>query len=370
MKNMIPFVSLLLAVSACTGIPENKKNALPQDVELLSGEVRNRFIPDKRVILWDVDYDVSGKTITVKGATTSAEAKSALLSGLEEKAYEVRDSLQLVPDSVALEGKMYGIVNLSVCNMRVEDDFSSEMTTQALMGMPVKVLQHRNWYRIQTPDNYIAWVHRVGIHPVTKAGLDAWNKADKIVVTPHYGFTYQQPDEKSQSVSDVVAGNRLKYEGTQGGFYKVSYPDGRQAYISQSISMPEKEWRASLKQDASSIIRTAYTMMGIPYLWAGTSSKGVDCSGFVRTVLFMHDIIIPRDASQQAYVGEHIDIAPDLGNVQPGDLIFFGRKATAGKKSVWFMWPFIWVIKSSFTHKAMSMSAVSIRRMPILMSIT
>lgn len=332
MKNMIPFVSLLLAVSACTGIPENKKNALPQDVERLSGEVRDRFIPDKRVILWDVDYDVSGKTITVKGATTSPEAKAALLSGLEEKAYEVKDSLQLVPDSAALEGKMYGIVNLSVCNMRVEDDFSSEMTTQALMGMPVKVLQHRKWYRIQTPDNYIAWVHRVGIHPVTKAGLDAWNKADKIVVTSHYGFTYQQPDAKSQSVSDVVAGNRLKYEGKQGGFYKVSYPDGRQAYISQSISMPEKEWRASLKQDASNIIRTAYTMMGIPYLWAGTSSKGVDCSGFVRTVLFMHDIIIPRDASQQAYVGEHIDIAPDFGNVQPGDLIFFGRKATAEKR--------------------------------------
>ena len=76
MKNMIPFVSLLLAVSACTGIPENKKNALPQDVERLSGEVRDRFIPDKRVILWDVDYDVSGKTITVKGATTSPEAKA------------------------------------------------------------------------------------------------------------------------------------------------------------------------------------------------------------------------------------------------------------------------------------------------------
>ena len=88
----------------------------------------------------------------------------------------------------------------------------------------------------------------------------------------------------------------------------------------------------TLKQDAASIIATAHSMMGIPYLWAGTSSKGVDCSGFMRTVLFMHDIIIPRDASQQAYVGKHIDIVPDFSNLQPGDLIFFGRKATPERK--------------------------------------
>ncbi len=112
----------------------------------------------------------------------------------------------------------------------------------------------------------------------------------------------------------------------------MSYPDGRKAYLSKSISQPEAEWRASLKQDVESIIATAYSMMGVPYLWAGTSSKGVDCSGLVRTVLFMHDIIIPRDASQQAYVGEHIDIAPDFSNVKRGDLVFFGRKATAERK--------------------------------------
>ena len=133
-------------------------------------------------------------------------------------------------------------------------------------------------------------------------------------------------------MSDVVAGNRLKWEGSKGRFYKVSYPDGRKAYISKSISQPETKWRASLKQDVESIIATAYSMMGVPYLWAGTSSKGVDCSGLVRTVLFMHDIIIPRDASQQAYVGEHIEIAPDFANVQRGDLVFFGRKATPERK--------------------------------------
>ena len=124
----------------------------------------------------------------------------------------------------------------------------------------------------------------------------------------------------------------MRWEGSKGAFYKVTYPDGRQGYISKSIAMPEKKWRSGLKQDAADIIRTAHTMMGIPYLWAGTSSKGVDCSGFMRTILFMHDIIIPRDASQQAYVGEHIDIASDFSNLQPGDLIFFGRKATPERK--------------------------------------
>ncbi|WP_455587846.1 C40 family peptidase [Bacteroides sp.] len=226
----------------------------------------------------------------------------------------------------------YAVVNVSVCNMRSEGKFTSGMVTQALMGMPVKVLQYTDWYEIQTPDDYTGWVHRMVITPMSKEAYDDWNRAEKIVVTAHYGFTYEKPNEHTQTVSDVVAGNRLKWEGSKGHFYEVSYPDGRLAYIPKSIAKPEKEWRSKLKQDAQSIVRTAYTMMGIPYLWAGTSPKGVDCSGLVRTVLFMHDIIIPRDASQQAYVGQHIDIAPDFDNIEPGDLVFFGRKAVEGKK--------------------------------------
>ena len=226
----------------------------------------------------------------------------------------------------------YGVVHISVCNLREEGKFTSGMSTQALLGMPVKVLQYNGWYEIQTPDDYTGWVHRMVITPMSKERYDEWNRAEKIVVTSHYGFAYEKPDESSQPVSDVVAGNRLKWEGSKGHFYQVSYPDGRKAYLSKSISQPEAGWRASLKQDVESIIETAYSMMGIPYLWAGTSSKGVDCSGLVRTVLFMHDIIIPRDASQQAYVGEHIDIAPDFSNVKRGDLVFFGRKATAERK--------------------------------------
>lgn len=332
MNKLLSFLWLFLFATLPFAATEAADGTLPADVAQLSDSLKQRYAPDKRVALFDVDYTFSGKHVMLRGVTTSAEAKAALLSGLAQAGYRVMDCLQVLPDEAALEGKTYGILNLSVANLRVSPDFSSEMTTQGLLGMPVRVLQHDGWYRIQTPDNYIAWVHRVGVCPVTKEELHAWNEAEKVVVTAHYGFVYSRPDVSSQPVSDVVAGNRLKWEGAKGAFYRVTYPDGRAGYISKSISMPEKKWRAALKQDAAAILRTAHTLMGVPYLWAGTSSKGMDCSGFVRTVLFMHDIIIPRDASQQAYVGRHVDIDPDFGNLQPGDLIFFGRKATAHRK--------------------------------------
>lgn len=332
MKKLELLFAFFLSFSLYAAASEAGDREIPADVAQLTDSLKHRFAPDKRVALFAVDYSFSGKNVMLRGETTSAEAKAALLDALSRKGYRMMDCLQVLPDAKELDGKTYGIINVSVANLRSEPDFSSEMMTQGLMGMPVRVLQHDGWYRIQTPDNYIAWVHRAGVCPMTAAGQAAWNKAEKIVVTSHYGFVYSEPDMKSQTVSDVVAGNRLVWEGVKGSFYKVTYPDGRQGYISKSIAMPEKKWRAGLKQDAASIIRTAHTLMGVPYLWAGTSSKGVDCSGFMRTILFMHDIIIPRDASQQAYVGEHIDIAPDFGNLQPGDLIFFGRKATPERK--------------------------------------
>ena len=172
----------------------------------------------------------------------------------------------------------------------------------------------------------------MGVHPVTQQEYDAWNGAEKVIVTAHHSFVVAEPKEGAEVVSDIVGGNRLCFEGEKGKYFKVSYPDGRMGYILRSVAKRESEWRKELQQDAESIIATAKSLMGVPYLWGGTSSKGVDCSGLMRTALFMHDIIIPRDASQQAYTGERIEIAPDFSNLQAGDLLFFGSKATAERK--------------------------------------
>lgn len=325
---IIAFMALMLG-SVTASAQENQGAG---EVKRLTDEIRSRYAPDKRVAVFDINFTAEGQSVALQGKTTLPEAHSALVEALQGKGYTVKSSVKMLPDGNALGEKIYGIINISTCALRASANYSAEMVTQALMGMPVKIIERDGWYRIQTPDNYLAWTHRVGIHPVTLEELSAWNSAEKVIVTAHHGWVYASPKEDSEVISDVAGGCRLRHIGQKGKFYRVAYPDGREGYIAKSISTTEREWRASLKQDAESIVATAKTMHGIPYLWGGTSAKGADCSGFVRTTLFMHDIIIPRDASQQAYTGEHIDIAADFSNLQVGDLIFFGQKATATRR--------------------------------------
>ena len=322
----------LLAVILATTTISAQENSSFNEVKQITDDIRLKYAPDKRVAIFNIGYTVQQNSVTLTGRTTQEDAHAALIKTLRDKGYAVTDNVTLLPNRKVHGETIYGIINISTCALRSSADYSSEMVTQALLGMPVKIIERDGWYRIQTPDNYLAWTHRVGIHPVTREELSAWNAAEKVIVTAHHGWVYASAKVGSDIISDVAGGCRLRYIGQKGKFYHVAYPDGREGYILKSISATESKWRASLKQDAESIIATAKTLHGIPYLWGGTSAKGADCSGFVRTTLFMHDIIIPRDASQQAYTGEHIDIATDFSNLQAGDLIFFGQKATATRK--------------------------------------
>ena len=81
------------------------------------------------------------------------------------------------------------------------------------------------------------------------------------------------------------------------------------------------------------LLTTGYRFLGVPYMWGGTSIKNVDCSGFTRSVYFANGVLLPRNASQQARIGEDVGIFKDNGDVDwsgllPGDLLFWGKAAT------------------------------------------
>ena len=241
-------------------------------------------------------------------------------------------ALAALVSALAASAQGYGVVVISVCNLRATPDYDAEMVSQALLGTPVHILQitdKNDWPEVQTPDTYTGWVHKDAITLLSFEQYHAWNTAPKIIVTALTGIVYENPSPKSATVSDVVAGDRLKDLGRKGRYYRVGFPDGRIGYLDKKLGQQEAKWRESLDQSPEAILATARSMNGFPYLWAGMSPKGTDCSGFVRTVLFMHDIIIPRDAGPQSRTGERIFGTEDL---RPGDLVFFGRKDTAAPK--------------------------------------
>ena len=240
--------------------------------------------------------------------------------------------LAVLLTAFAASAQEYGVVDISVCNLRATPDYDAEMVSQALLGTPVHILQitdKNDWPQVQTPDTYTGWVHKDAITLLSFEQYHAWNAAPKIVVTALSGVVYDGPSPKSATISDVVAGDRLKDLGRKGRYFRVGFPDGRVGYLDRKLGETEAKWRNSLAQTPEAILATALSMNGFPYLWAGMSPKGMDCSGFVRTVLFMHDIIIPRDSGPMSRSGERIYGTEDL---QPGDLVFFGRKDAAAPK--------------------------------------
>ena len=67
----------------------------------------------------------------------------------------------------------------------------------------------------------------------------------------------------------------------------------------------------------------ARAFLDVPYLWGGTSWRGIDCSGLVQLCYRMGGYILPRDADQQWAALSH-DV--ERSELQPGDLLFFGRE--------------------------------------------
>ncbi|MFS4415473.1 NlpC/P60 family protein [Maribacter sp. 2307ULW6-5] len=304
-----------------TGQPQNKAQEI---IDNLKGKVA----PDKRVAVFNIAAQQQGNGYVLKGETNDHNALQRLYDSLAANAISFTDSVSLLPRA-ELGEKTRALINISVANLRSRPKHSAELATQATLGTPVKVLKKEgDWYYIQTPDHYLAWVDDGGIVLLTEQEIKNWESAEKMVYTKTYGHAYLGPERK-EVVSDLVAGNILEVIKYADSFYIVRFPDGRNAYISHDEAMKYEDWLANLDQSSAALVATSKRFMGVPYLWGGTSAKGMDCSGFTKTIFFLNGMVIPRDASQQVHTGEMVDEKGNFDALEEGDLLFFGTEATA-----------------------------------------
>ena len=69
----------------------------------------------------------------------------------------------------------------------------------------------------------------------------------------------------------------------------------------------------------SSIIATAKSFIGVPYLWGGTTPAGFDCSGFTQYVMAKNGISLLRVSIDQSKNGNEVAYS----DLKPGNLMFF-----------------------------------------------
>jgi hypothetical protein len=327
MKLSLLWCSALVIIANACGVPS--------DISVVRQEIRRvekEFATDRRVAVFKVDTALSKRPAVLIGETNLPQAKASLLSALKAKGIPLIDSLRMLP-SDALNGMHHGVVTVSVCNLRSQPRHAAELSTQALMGTSLRVLKQENgFYLVQTPDDYLGWLDEGGFQLMDSMQFVQWMKSAHLIFVAEFGFAHSLPDESSTIITDLTAGCIAADLGRQGDFVKIGLADGRTGYVRQAALMPFPDWLNSREPVAANLLATAEKMMGRPYLWGGTSGKGMDCSGFTKMVFFLNGLQLPRDASQQVAVGDPIDSDSTLKHLQPGDLLFFGSRATASKR--------------------------------------
>jgi gamma-D-glutamyl-L-lysine dipeptidyl-peptidase len=291
--------------------------------------VKNQFAPDTRIAVFDVKAEVKDNAVELVGDVEQPAAKDALLKALRDAGItNVVNRVMVLPDP-ALAARPFGIVTVSVAVMKTKASHASELGNQLIMGMMVKVLKYDGgWYYVQSlDDRYLGWMEPSHLAFVTKDQLDGVAQAPRVIVTSLCAFVREQPSPSGAAVSDLVVGDVLGATGRSGGWVAVQLPDGRKGFVADSDAADYQAWKAARKVTPEAIEQTARRFMGVPYLWGGTSARGFDCSGYLKTVFRLNGLELQRDTDQQANEGVAVPVDNDLAQVRKGDALFFGPRA-------------------------------------------
>jgi SH3-like domain-containing protein len=193
--------------------------------------------------------------------------------------------------------------------LRKSPDAKAEVVSEAVYGEEVRVYNKQgNFCHIATVrDSYFGWMSVADLGHNTPSLTHRFG-------APR-GHVFSAPSVASERLFELACGSGLHVVKQDGDWCKVK------------LSRVEGYVRGTLLQEVSSqpiynskaIVTLAARFLEAPYVWGGTTAWGLDCSGLAQTIYGAFGVWLPRDADQQAEIGETVNLV----DAKPADLIFF-----------------------------------------------
>ena len=245
---------------------------------------------------------------------------------------------QAAAQAPAPAARAEAVIVSPVENMYARPDAASAVVSQALLGQIVTVVEDKDGFaQVETPDQYRGWLAEGAIFRYRDPGAPRYARTGTIAdVVALMANLYRDPDvttarPKSQAPLatrlEVVSAAALP-EGHEGErWVTVRLPTGERAYVQRGDVRLGEAGAVRAPGSGNDLLATARRFTGVPYLWGGMSSRGLDCSGLVSRVYAANGFDLLRDADIQFSDPRGRAVTRDA--LEPGDLLFFGKtKAT------------------------------------------
>jgi len=265
--------------------------------------------------------DASGIILECSDAEILKELETAARAALGEAGHNIQTVL--LPDpGLSLPRVMVGTA--TAADVRREPDTSSERVSQIILGASVQPLKETGgWFLVRCDDGYIGWIHGRDLTAVTRFDLDDFLKKASSRVSVLKTSIYSEQRETSPPLAEALMGTLMIVSpGGKRGWRAVRLAGGRSGFARARHLEPIPTGR---RISRPALAATGFKLLGIPYLWGGTSTRGFDCSGLVQTIYRLHGLVLPRDSDVQAECGKR-KRPGSIEALRTGDLLFFGKQ--------------------------------------------
>jgi len=196
--------------------------------------------------------------------------------------------------------------------------FGMPLLSELHYGTELEILDEQGrWVFTRQKDGYLGWAYK----PYLAQGFAA--KATHLVIAPSYELR-AQPDVTSEIITRIFSGTGVVLQETNGNWAKVTA--NKTGWMPLSLLRDIDDLPESIEEKRKVLIEDSMQMIGVPYLWGGTSGNGIDCSGFVRLLHRWVGVDVPRDADMQ-----HAAANPIEPPFEVGDLFFFAESESKRK---------------------------------------